>query len=328
MKVLTITLIAFVLLSMTDVAPAAVLFADDFENGVRRNTSGGPWHRYGNAIEWLQFGSSHNHTPGGSQGARAWEANPHVYNSYADFGATGDAIEATVYLYEDMNLVPPYEYSFQRVTAMLSLWGDSVSGPEASTDYLQIGLAPWFPGGGSTYSIRTKYNDDNELGMIDTGVARKDDWLKLTIQVDSMSQGGEVRFFIDDTLVGTSQRSSPDLRWVMLGGTTFTYENYWYDDVRVTARLAGDFNSDGVVNLADYTLWRDNLGSETDHPLSWNGDGVAGVSNGDYQVWKAGFGTEVEGPSLGHKSPVPEPATTLLFVGALGFLLQLRRECP
>ena len=36
---------------------------------------------------------------------------------------------------------------------------------------------------------------------------------------------------------------------------------------------AGDFNNDGKVDAADYTVWRDNLGS--DFNLAGNGDNLA-----------------------------------------------------
>lgn len=52
----------------------------------------------------------------------------------------------------------------------------------------------------------------------------------------------------------------------------------------------GDFNSDGVVNLADYTIWRNNLGAPTEDSISNHGNGVDGVDAGDYQVWKDNFG--------------------------------------
>src|SRR5690606_19134577 len=48
----------------------------------------------------------------------------------------------------------------------------------------------------------------------------------------------------------------------------------------------GDFNGDGMVNLADYTVWRDNLGAGDESSLSNNGDDMNGVDAGDYQLWK------------------------------------------
>jgi CSLREA domain-containing protein len=61
--------------------------------------------------------------------------------------------------------------------------------------------------------------------------------------------------------------------------------------------LAGDYNGDGVVGAADYTVWRNNLGAGS-HPGTLPvGEGVVGDGNGDgvvdardYAVWKSNFG--------------------------------------
>ncbi|QDU56856.1 PEP-CTERM motif protein [Aeoliella mucimassa] len=51
----------------------------------------------------------------------------------------------------------------------------------------------------------------------------------------------------------------------------------------------GDYNGDGSVNLADYTIWRDSLGSTgTDLDADGNGDQV--VDSADYTLWKDNFG--------------------------------------
>jgi lipopolysaccharide export system protein LptA len=46
---------------------------------------------------------------------------------------------------------------------------------------------------------------------------------------------------------------------------------------RLLSTTPGDFNVDGVVDAADYTVWRDNLGTK--------------YTAADYDVWKANFGT-------------------------------------
>lgn len=90
------------------------------------------------------------------------------------------------------------------------------------------------------------------------------------------------------------------------------------------AGLTGDFNDDGVVDAADYTVWRDNLvADDEDAALSGNGDGVGGVGQGDYDVWQANYGTSQPASS----TRVPEPTAVLLALGALavGNLLPKRR---
>ena len=90
-----------------------------------------------------------------------------------------------------------------------------------------------------------------------------------------------------------------------------------------TVPVPGDYNGNGIVDAADYTVWRDTLGSTTD--LRANGDNT-GASAGkidaaDYAVWKANFGNHAGSP--GGAAGVPEPATQwlLLMAGSLAVLI-------
>ncbi|MCA9239119.1 MAG: RICIN domain-containing protein [Planctomycetales bacterium] len=76
-------------------------------------------------------------------------------------------------------------------------------------------------------------------------------------------------------------------------------------ELEVTAQFAGDYNNDGSVDAADYTVWRDNLGAANEAALSFNGDG-GGVDQGDYEVWRQNFGNKVP---MFITSAVPEPAS-------------------
>ncbi|QDV71981.1 DNRLRE domain-containing protein [Botrimarina mediterranea] len=57
--------------------------------------------------------------------------------------------------------------------------------------------------------------------------------------------------------------------------------------------LPGDFNSDGVVNAADYTVWRDNTSGE--------------YTPADYPVWASNYGR-----SVSTVTTVPEPCSLML----------------
>ncbi len=52
--------------------------------------------------------------------------------------------------------------------------------------------------------------------------------------------------------------------------------------------VTGDYNGDGFVNAADYTVYRDTLGSTTDLRADGNSNGE--VDTADYAVWTANYG--------------------------------------
>ncbi len=87
----------------------------------------------------------------------------------------------------------------------------------------------------------------------------------------------------------------------------------------VFSALPGDYNGNGVVDAADYTVWRNNLGSVTSLP----NDNTAGVGQDDYDRWKAHFGETIGSPGSGSagaspsRSVVPEPKMPSLMLSAL-----------
>ena len=87
----------------------------------------------------------------------------------------------------------------------------------------------------------------------------------------------------------------------------------------------GDYNGDGVVDAADYTVWRDtegDLGTEFAHPpADPNHDFV--VDGDDYDLWVASFG-EPAGAASGESSAIPEPGAAV--VATLGVMLSLARR--
>jgi hypothetical protein len=81
-------------------------------------------------------------------------------------------------------------------------------------------------------------------------------------------------------------------------------------DLNVPSPQTGDYNGDGTVDAADYTVWRDTLGSTEN--LAADGDGNRVVDAGDYDHWANRFGDVLGSAALTLGQPVPEPTTSML----------------
>jgi hypothetical protein len=92
-------------------------------------------------------------------------------------------------------------------------------------------------------------------------------------------------------------------------------------------RLLGDFNGDGVVDAADYTVWQDSFGMKG-IGLAADGAGANGLPDGsvdelDYLYWKANFGTtflpgSVAALAGSSSQQVPEPTACNLLLQCVG----------
>lgn len=88
-----------------------------------------------------------------------------------------------------------------------------------------------------------------------------------------------------------------------------------------TPQLTGDYNGNGVIDAADYTVWRDALGGTT----LLNDPTPGTVDESDYTYWKTNFGATAGDASLAEAN-VPEPSTLLLALTISG-LVACRRVC-
>lgn len=124
----------------------------------------------------------------------------------------------------------------------------------------------------------------------------------------------------DDPLVAAAA-SDLEFTYSLATGTIVDgVVEFFYEEV---AGLPGDFNSDGVVDLADFTVWRDNLGAADESVIGGNGNGIGGVDVNDWLVWRNNFST-VSSASAGTSS-VPEPATWLVSLVGLAIFGSIRR---
>jgi hypothetical protein len=109
-----------------------------------------------------------------------------------------------------------------------------------------------------------------------------------------------------------------------------TGANFISHGLRIVAGIAGDYNDNGIVDAADYSIWRNHSG-QSFQLLNEGPDTPGEVTIEDYNFWKANFG--LGGPGAGSGSgnggilagsgsfAVPEPGTLALCLGATGILV-------
>jgi autotransporter-associated beta strand protein len=92
---------------------------------------------------------------------------------------------------------------------------------------------------------------------------------------------------------GTTWDKNATQNWADSGAQVFfDQDQVTFNDSAITSS-PGDFNDDGSVDAADYTIWRDNLSGTFN--LNGNGNETGGsagvVDQADYDLWRANFGS-------------------------------------
>ena len=136
----------------------------------------------------------------------------------------------------------------------------------------------------------------------------------------NLSLGGALTVSPIDSFTPVAGQAFDILDWGTLSGTFASLDlptllgltwntSRLYTTGTFSVGLAGDYNNDGVVDAADYVVWRNGLGTT--------------FTPNDYNVWRANFGAK-SGAGSGSGAAVPEPISAWLCVTCLGALLLVR----
>ncbi|WP_252853012.1 hypothetical protein [Aeoliella straminimaris] len=93
--------------------------------------------------------------------------------------------------------------------------------------------------------------------------------------------------------------------------------------------LIGDYNQDGTVDIADYTVWRNNLGGDGSVLMNRDPANTGAVDASDYASWKSNFGESTAAAATSVAVSVPEPGTALIALISIALLggRQVLRKC-
>jgi hypothetical protein len=180
-------------------------------------------------------------------------------------------------------MVWEYNYNIVKITGTVSipLFGDFTQDITSSID------PALRTGSGETTNLPAVIVSDS-LSYPDTGTTAT-----ILIEIDSLGFG---RAQFDDIHLGSIDIPLAGNRPIKRMNIEATISVVGYD--------FGDFNRDGLVDAADYTVWRDGLGNA--------------YTEADYDVWKSHFG-QLAGSGAGAKanSVAAEPATLLPLIIAV-----------
>jgi hypothetical protein len=112
----------------------------------------------------------------------------------------------------------------------------------------------------------------------------------------------------EPSTTGSFLINSYDLPTLSPQDTKFVWAFISFDDPISPLALTGDFNTDGVVNAADYQVWRQQFG-QSGQSLSADGNGDSVVDAADYIIWRKSMATTANPKSA---SAVPEPVSIAL----------------
>jgi hypothetical protein len=112
---------------------------------------------------------------------------------------------------------------------------------------------------------------------------------------------------------GLDPNNAADRNFITLSAQGYTnLEMYLNNLVAMPASgLAGDFNSDSIVNAADFVTWYKGLGTN--------------YIPSDYYIWRANFGRTIPGSGAASSAAIPEPTSVGILPAALLLGVIIRR---
>lgn len=120
--------------------------------------------------------------------------------------------------------------------------------------------------------------------------------------------GSDLDSFSGSLLTSIGDINTPGDRTLDVAFTTLVVTNL------VFGTATGDYNADGVVDAADYTVWRDTQGQSVTPLTGADGDGNGLIEVNDRLIWANNYGSTA---AVASALAVPEPGTAMPLLTAL-----------
>lgn len=165
-----------------------------------------------------------------------------------------------------------------------------------------------FPG--SNGFIDSNYDPANPAATL------TDSWADLVDPLDPANSSGLALFEVTNDTQGVDapgvdilmESNIPGIFFAQgfaeLQNDDFGGRQFLYPELESILMLAGDYNGNGVVDAADYTVWQDSFGSMLALAADGNDNGI--IDAADYTVWQDNFGATAGSV---YQIAIPEPAT-------------------
>jgi hypothetical protein len=160
----------------------------------------------------------------------------------------------------------------------------------------------------------SQHAEANQFGAIETVSANNNDLLLFRAYLGrtKVVGGAAIDVFVDD--------------WQSLSGGAI---RTWYDGVgyalvsETDPLLFGDYNDDGVVDAADYIVWRKNVGLTVALPNRDTANSGP-ISAADFNTWRENFGNALPGTGGAQGVSTPEPSVLIPVLLAVAMIAYAR----
>jgi hypothetical protein len=202
----------------------------------------------------------------------------------------------------------------------------NISGADVAFDYYRIEST-----NGSlltaNYNGTTGWNSLDDQGVDSLGAGTGESWDEVAA-ANSASRLVE-QFLLGETMLSPGQSVSLgapvnpavlnnqiNTLGLRFGGPSYDVEGLGQVIFEDLSGLLGDYNENGVVDAADYTVWRNKLGQPGSALPNRDPNNSGAINDDDYDSWKANFGATAGAGSVSGtgSNAVPEPAAGLIWI--------------